>query len=147
MVAARIVSKSRWYAASNSSSGSKKSRRGHQSKVGRVLYGEADVAHADGPVPIESGVTGLAQPPEQGGLKSLQGVGGERRQQGGLVGEMARRCPVRDAGPAGEVPKAEPADPTLPNRFRCLLEEDLTKVPVVVGQIQTSVGSVLTVPT
>ena len=104
---------------------------GDQPEVGRVLDGEADVARADGPVPIESGITGLGRPSEQGGLESLQDVGGERGQQRGLVGEMARRCPVRNSRAAGEAPQAEPTDPVLANRFCGLLEEDLTEVPVV----------------
>ena len=87
----------------------------------------------------EGGITGLGHPSEQGGLESLQDVGGERGQQRSLVGEMARRCPVRNAGPAGEAPQAESSDPILPDRFCGLLEEDLTKVPVVIGLFNVAV--------
>ena len=67
---------------------------GHQPEVGRVLDGEADVAHSDGPVPIQRRLPGLGHPAEQGGLESLQGVGGEGGQQSRLVGEVARRRTV-----------------------------------------------------
>jgi hypothetical protein len=60
---------------------------------------------------------------------------------------MTRRCPVRNADPAGQIPQAEPSHPVLPDCFCGLFEEDLTKVPVVIGQICASDGPVLTVTT